>query len=64
MHGRPVVSNNTPLVALTVLERLDLLRSVYGEVLVPPAVRSEYLAAEHELRRVTLQGAGMPSAVA
>lgn len=38
MPDRPVISNNTPLVALFALGRLDLLRDLYGEVLIPQAV--------------------------
>lgn len=37
----PVVVDTTPLIALSLVERLDLLRSLYGRVIVPPAVRIE-----------------------
>jgi uncharacterized protein len=50
MPARPVVLNNTPLVALTVLGRLDLLRDLFGEVLIPEAVREEFLAVDTALR--------------
>jgi len=50
----PVVANNTPLVALWVLDRLNLLRDLYGEVLIPQAVHAEFLAAEHTLRQAAL----------
>lgn len=43
MPARPVIINNTPLVALWVLGRLDLLRDLYGEVLMPQAVYNEFL---------------------
>jgi predicted nucleic acid-binding protein len=33
MPDGPVIANNTPLVALWVLGRLDLLRGLYDEVL-------------------------------
>lgn len=36
-----VVVNATPLIALSVLERLDLLREIFGEVIVPSAVYEE-----------------------
>ena len=35
MPDRPVIANNTPLVALWVLGRLDILRDLYGEVGMP-----------------------------
>lgn len=50
MPAGPVVGNNTPLVALWALGRLDLLRELYGTVLIPPAVHSEFVATERELR--------------
>ncbi|MBI4603307.1 MAG: DUF3368 domain-containing protein [Planctomycetes bacterium] len=41
---RVVVANTTPLVALGLVHRLDLLRELYTRVLVPPAVDAEFLA--------------------
>jgi predicted nucleic acid-binding protein len=46
MPGGPVVLNNTPLTALWAIGRLDLLRDPFGEVLIPEAVRAEFLARE------------------
>jgi uncharacterized protein len=46
MPDRPVVLNNTPLVALWALGRLDLLRDLFGEVLIPEAVETEFLAGD------------------
>lgn len=57
MPARPVVVNNTPLVALWVLERLDLLRELFDEVLIPEAVADEFLATEGAARRVALDEA-------
>jgi predicted nucleic acid-binding protein len=54
MPDGPVVANNTPLVALWVLGRLDLLRDLYGEVLVPEAVHQEFIATETALRQAAL----------
>jgi len=31
-----VVSNTTPIIALALVGRLELLRQLYGEVFVPP----------------------------
>ncbi len=39
-----VVSNTTPVIALSVIGRLNLLRDLYSEVLIPPAVYSEIMA--------------------
>jgi hypothetical protein len=39
-----VVVNTTPIIALSLIGKLDLLRELYGEVSIPPAVRSELLA--------------------
>jgi len=57
MHDRPVIANNTPLVALWILGRLDLLRELYDEVLIPEAVYEEFLATERALRQAALQDA-------
>jgi predicted nucleic acid-binding protein len=38
MPDKPVIANNTPLVALWVLGRLDLLRDLYSEVWIPQAI--------------------------
>jgi len=42
--GRTVVINATPVISLALINRLELLRRLYGEVLIPPAVRAEVLA--------------------
>ncbi len=41
---RVVVANTTPIVALALIGRLDLLEKPYAEVLVPPTVEAEVLA--------------------
>lgn len=53
----PVILNNTPLVALWSLGRLDLLRDFYQEVLIPRAVEEEFLATETSARRKALEDA-------
>ena len=45
----PVILNNTLLVALWVLGRLDLLRDLYGEVVIPTAVHGEFLAVDRDV---------------
>lgn len=55
MPARPIVVNSTPLVAFWAIGRLDILRSLYSEVVIPPAVREEFLSTEKETRRKTLR---------
>lgn len=38
---RKVVANTTPLIALADIGQLDLLRQLYGEIWIPPAVLKE-----------------------
>ena len=57
MPGRPVVLNNTPLVALWAIGKLDLLRDLFGEALIPQAVETEFLAIDRSLRERSLADA-------
>jgi predicted nucleic acid-binding protein len=57
MPAGPVVVNNTPLVALWVLNRLDLLQGLFGEILIPQAIHTEFLATERALRQEALNHA-------
>lgn len=57
MPDRPVVLNNTPLVAFWTLGRLDLLRDLFQEVLIPQTVQTEFLATEKLARRAALEAA-------
>ncbi|HEX6904471.1 MAG TPA: DUF3368 domain-containing protein [Thermoanaerobaculia bacterium] len=57
MLDGPVVLNNTPLVALQAIGRLDLLRDLYQEVLIPQDVEDEFLATDESTRRQALQNA-------
>ena len=41
---RTVVVNTTPIIALALIGHLDLLQHLYGEVMIPPSVRTEVLA--------------------
>jgi predicted nucleic acid-binding protein len=54
MPDGPVVANNTPLVALWSLGKLDLLRDLFGQVLIPQAVESEFLAFDRVSRQDAL----------
>ena len=57
MRVGPVIVNNTPLVALWVLGRLDLLRKLYDKVLIPQAVYEEFVATERAVRQAALENA-------
>ncbi len=57
MLGAPVIANNTPLVALWVLGRLDLFHDLYDELLIPDAVHAEFLATERGQRASALAAA-------
>jgi uncharacterized protein len=57
MPDGPVVANNTPLVALWTLGRLDLLRELFGEVLIPEVVQAEFLAIDRATRETALAAA-------
>lgn len=43
-----VVSNTTPLIALAVIERFDLLQVLFGEIQIAQAVYEEAVVAGHE----------------
>jgi len=57
MRDGPVVLNNTPLVALWSLGRLDLLGTLFGEILIPRAVYDEFVATAPDERERSLSGA-------
>ncbi|GAB4433289.1 MAG: DUF3368 domain-containing protein [Anaerolineae bacterium] len=54
MPDRPVILNNTPLVALWSLDLLAILRQLYTEVVIPPTVYDEFLAVNHSVRQTAL----------
>jgi predicted nucleic acid-binding protein len=61
MPERPklAVADSTPIIALALVEKLDLLQHLYHQVVIPPAVQREVLAGGRdapgsaELRRAT-----------
>lgn len=57
MPAAPVILNNTPLVALWALGRFDLLRDLFGEVMIPMAVHAEFLATDRAARESALASA-------
>jgi len=40
---RVVVSNTTPIITLSLIGKLHLMKDLYGEILIPPAVYAEIL---------------------
>ena len=57
MLPKPIISNNSPLVALLGLDLLSLLRELYTEVWIPEEVKAEFLAAERMHRVQALKDA-------
>ena len=57
MPEKPVISNNSPLVALWRLGRFSLLRDLYTEVWIPREVEKEFLGTEKKSRQKTLKNA-------
>ncbi len=57
MPTKPVISNNSPLVALWYLGRLSLLRDLYTEVWIPREVEKEFLGTEKKPRQEALNNA-------
>ena len=52
-----VVSDTSPILSLALIERLELLRDLYGSILIPEAVRSEIVATEQSGAREVGQAA-------
>jgi predicted nucleic acid-binding protein len=52
MTKRAIIADSGPLISLAIIGRLDLLKQLYQQVLIPPAVWDE----------VTVKGKGMPGA--
>ena len=50
MQEKPVIVNNTPLVALWSLDQLSLFRELYTEVWIPLVVRAEFLEVKPRIR--------------
>lgn len=50
MPSTPVIADNTPLSALWDIGQFDLLEQLYETVLIPPAVRDEFVASGERSR--------------
>ncbi len=57
MPTKPVIINNSPLVFLSILNLLPLLRELYTDVWIPEEVREEFLRTETRARRSSLDNA-------
>ena len=54
MPAGPVVANNSPLAALWAIDQLDLLRQLFQEIWIAPAVGEEFVAFAREERQRAL----------
>ena len=54
MPVRPVVANNTPLVAYWSISRLDILQALFQAIIIPPTVQEEFLAVDRDIRLLAL----------
>jgi hypothetical protein len=54
MTNAAIVADSSPLIALAIIQQLDLLPQLYPQVFIPPAVWQE----------VTIKGIGLPGAQA
>ena len=61
-EARLVVVNTTPIIALSLIGELDLLRPLYGQVLAPPSGEAEQIAGPGQTmqvhRRIMPRGCG------
>lgn len=55
-EGQVVVSNTTPLIALSLVDQLPILRELYREVLIPPAVHKEVVRGGGRAGAAELKG--------
>lgn len=57
MPTKPIISNTSPLIGLSGLNLLSLLRDLYTEVWIPREVENEFLAIDETLHREVLNKA-------
>jgi predicted nucleic acid-binding protein len=51
---RIVVTNSTPVIALSSIYRLELLKDLYGEIIIPKAVHDEVMAKKDSVSQLAL----------
>lgn len=54
MHNRIVVVNSTPIIALSVTNKLHLLKDLYGEIIIPKAVLDEVMVKKDSVSQRVL----------
>jgi predicted nucleic acid-binding protein len=54
MPDRIVVTNSTPVIALSSIYRLELLKDLYGEIIIPKAVHDEVMAKKDSVSQLAL----------
>ena len=54
MHNRIVIVNSTPIIALSSIHKLDLLRELYSEVIIPKAVHDEVMVKKDSETQLSL----------
>ncbi len=54
MHNRIVVVNSTPIIALSVINKLHLLKDLYGEIIIPKAVLDEVMVKKDSVSQRVL----------
>jgi len=55
-----VVSNSTPLIAFYQLGMLDLLKDLFGQIIIPPAVQAEVFLLRSMPNWITMQSLSQP----
>jgi predicted nucleic acid-binding protein len=54
---RKVVVNTTPLIALSHVGQIDILKKIYGEILIPKAVYNELSAKPNSICKIAVDNA-------
>jgi predicted nucleic acid-binding protein len=49
MLKRLVIVNSTPIIALAAIDRIDILKALYGQVIIPKAVHDEIVFKENSI---------------
>lgn len=55
MHNKIIVINSTPIIALTSIDKLSLLRELYGKVYIPEAVNSEITVKPNSKAQIAIE---------
>jgi predicted nucleic acid-binding protein len=55
MPDKVIVVNSTPIIALASIEKLSLLKELYGKIHIPKAVRNEIIAKSGSKAQIALE---------